>query len=707
MQDISRSEIKCMLDPRSIAIVGASNNQNSIGGRPIKFLLQCGFEGNIYPINPKYESLQGLKCYPDIAALPEAADMLIVAVNANRVLETMQKAYAKGIKSAVVFSSGFGEIGEEGIAIQNALASFCHDKGIALMGPNCLGYINHWGKTTATFSGALERGIYKTGPAALIAQSGAVGGMLYAIAQEKGIGISYMIVGGNEAVLSTADYMEYVLLDEQTRVVASYMEGIKDVERLKQCARMSMQKQKPLVVMKVGRSKAGSRAAASHTGSIAGEDSLADAFFKQHGILRVDNDEQLFHCMKVFSSPKRLKGNRIGILSISGGAGVIMSDACEANGLTVTELLPETEAKLQTLLPPFGSPRNPVDITAQVLTEVDKFYDSTRCVIEDPNTDGVVIFIGLLEHLKDKLVPAIVNLDQLSDKPLVVVWMASNDDVRREFHKYLIPFFEDPDQAIYALGQLNQFRSYCQAFSLAEASGNQVRMESNELCAMDSQASGMINELQSKKYLECFGIPVTADVLTHTSDEALAAARKIGFPVVLKVVSKDIPHKSDIGGVVLNIATEQELQEAYQRILDNVRGKVPNALLEGILLSEMAPPGIEMLVGLKNDPSFGPVMLVGMGGIYVEIMKDVSTRILPVSRPEVEAMLKELKSYTLLTGARGKKEKDIDALVDTLLCVANMGISLDEKLAELDINPLLVFDKGQGVRAVDALLSLR
>lgn len=705
-----QEDLRPLLDPESIAIVGASNNDKSIGGRPIKFLKDYGYQGKIYAINPKYDMVQGVPCYPEINALPEAVDLLIVAVRAELVLTNLEQAKEKGIKSALVFSSGFGEIGGQGLEMQKQLADLAIANHIPICGPNCQGFINHWDNTTATFTGALTRGKFKKGPAALIAQSGAVGGMLYAIAQETGIGLSYMIVGGNEAVVSTGDYLYYVLNDEKTRVVATYMEGIKDAARLAECAQLSMEKEKPIIAMKVGRSAAGSKAAASHTGSIAGEDSLADAFFRQFGIIRVDNASEMFHCLKIFSSPKRLRGKRIGILSISGGAGVIMADACEKYGLELAQLQPDSEEQLRSLLPPFGSPRNPVDITAQVLTEVDKFYASAKCVVDDPGTDGIVIFIGLLEHLKDQLIPAILKLDENTDKPITVVWMAGNNEIRESFQNTSIPFYEEPTQAIYALGQLNKFRGFVASYRKTGAGAKQTAVMDTgcgDILNNLQREGNVLDEINSKKLFKAFNIPVTNDVLVKSQEEAVAAIRDIGFPVVMKIVSPDITHKSDAGGVILNITSTQELIQAYEQIMNNVRTKVPHARIDGIMISQMVPPGTEMLVGLKHDNAFGPIIVVGMGGIYVEVLKDASSRILPINRQDAYEMLEELQSYPLLKGVRGQKAKDIEALVDVLLSISNMGMALQGRIAELDINPLIVFDEGQGVCAADGLVSLR
>ncbi len=703
-----QNRLSALLKPSSIAVLGASANDNSIGGRPIKFLKQYGFKGKIYPVNPKYTTLQGLECYPGIDALPEPADLLIVSIRAEFVPAALEAAVQKGIKAALIISSGFSEAGKEGKALQQRIVEIAEKSNLLISGPNCQGFIDHWDDIPATFTGSLVRGAYRKGPIAFCSQSGAMGYHFYGMAKEMGIGFSYMISSGNEAQLTTSDYIEYVLDDENTQAVAAYLEAINDVPKLRLCANKALENEKPLIVMKAGTSKAGSQAAASHTGSIAGGDNLVEALFKQTGILRVYGTEQLLDCVKAFNMSKRIKGPNVAIVSISGGAGVVMADDCERFGLNVHTFENKTVEKLRSLIPYFGSPNNPVDLTAQVLGDPEKFSDAIRCAANDPGTDAVVIFIGLLEHLKDVLIPPIEKLDKGTDKPIFVTWMACNDQIRSDFAKNGIPLYEHPGKCIYALGQMNRFRLEIEKHQKRSCGQSCPGSGQGPDCPDPSAGlSGKQDEFTSKKILKQFGIPVTTDIVAKSRDEAVAAAERIGFPVVLKVVSADIPHKSDIGAVALNLPSAPEAGKAYETIINNVQKAAAGARIEGIMVSNMVPKGIELLVGLKNDDNYGMVLVVGLGGIFVEVMKDVSSRILPLSRFDIVEMLEELKAYPLLKGARGGTPRDIEALVDVLLKISEMATVLKDRIVELDINPLIVFEKGKGAVAADALAVLR
>ncbi|KIX12609.1 acetate--CoA ligase family protein [Dethiosulfatarculus sandiegensis] len=698
-----------LFKPKSIAVLGASQNGNTIGGRPIRFLKEYGYQGAIYPINPKYKECQGLKCYPNITALPEAVDHLMVVVRAELVADAVLQAAQKGIKSVMIFSSGFAEAGEEGKAMQRRIQDVAREYNMPVCGPNCQGFIDHFNQVTATFTGSLVNGDFNKGPVAFCSQSGAMGYHFYGMAQRMGLGFSYMVSTGNEAVLTTSDFLRYALDDENTGLVASYMEAINDPDQLARCADLAFKKQKPLLVMKVGRSMAGSQAASSHTGSIAGEDRIADTFLEQNGILRVDSVGQFFDLFKVFSNPKRLKGDNVGIVSISGGAGVVMADDCERFGLNVVTFAPETEENLTQKLPYFGSAKNPVDLTAQVLTASEKFYDCLKCVADDPNTDAIVVFIGLLEHMKDILVPPIARLEKETEKPILVTWMACDDPIRKDFKKYGIPLYEEPTRCIYALGQLNRFRK-----ALAHQSERKKQptvAPDQSLTAKVSQLldgdSKELDEMTSKELIQAFGIPATKDVLVTDKSEAGEKAAEIGFPVVMKIVSPEVAHKADVGGVILDIKDKDQATQAFESIMQGVSRARPQARLKGVMISPMVRNGLEMLVGIKNDPVFGPVLMAGLGGSYVEIFKDVSTRVLPITAFEAKDMLKELKAYKLLKGARGGAPRDIDALVEVLLKTSTLAMSLSDRISELDINPLLVFEKGKGVMALDALVSVK
>lgn len=696
-----------LLKPKSIAVLGASSNPNTIGGRPIHFLKEYRFSGGLYPINPKYQSLQDLPCFASINDLPESVDLLIVAIRADLVEKAVDEAIAFGIKSIMIISSGFGEVGPDGQAVQDRIAEAARKAGVAVMGPNCQGFIDHWGGLPATFTGSLVRGHFNKGPISFVSQSGAMGYHFYGMAQEMGLGFSYMISSGNEAVVSTSDYLHYVLNDENTHVAAAYMEGLKDPDKLRRCARLAHEKAKPLLVMKVGRSAAGTRAASSHTGSMAGEDHLVEALFKQDNVLRIDQIGQFFDAFKAFSSPKRLEGDRIAIVSISGGAGVVMADDCEQFGMQVCRFTDETEKVLKKLLPAFGSAKNPVDLTAQVLTQPKSFQQCLNSVANDPNVDGIVVFIGLLEHLKDVLIPPIKMIDRLTPKPILVTWMACNDKIRKEFCQNNIPLYEDPSRCLYAMSMLNRYRLGCGFQHQKKTTTPDFENKCPQIAKMTTAtSSGIIDEARAKAVLQQFGIPTCRENTAGSAADTARIASRIGFPVAIKAVSTQIPHKSDVGGVVLNVGDAESAAEAFHSIIKNVNRNRPDVTVEQVLISEMIKNGVELLVGLKNDPVFGPAIMVGFGGVFVEIYRDVATRLLPIGEKDALMMLQELKGYPILTGARGSSPKDVQAVVETLLRVSDMGMALKSCLAEMDINPLLVLDQGLGVKAVDALIKV-
>ena len=700
-------DLDTLLKPKSVAVLGASKNPNSIGGRPVRFLKEFGFKGAIIPVNPKYEELQGLPCYPDLDSLPEAAELLIVAVKAEMVPAAIEKAAANGIQSAMIVSSGFGEVGGDGLEMQKKIAAVARQHNMPIMGPNCQGFIDHYRGITATFTGALLRDNFYKGSVAFVSQSGAMGYHFYAMAQEMGLGFSYMISSGNEAVLTAGDYLKYVLKDENTKVAAAYMEGLSDPAVLRECANFALKQDKPFLVMKVGRSSAGSRAASSHTGSLAGEDRLVDSFFNQEGILRVNRVGQFFDLFKAFNCGKRLKGNKIAIVSISGGAGVVIADECEEVGMKVVDFAPETESTLSGLLPNFGSEKNPVDLTAQVLGHSEGWYRSIKCVADDPNTDAVVVFIGLLEHMKDELIPPLVKINSETDKPILVTWMACDEAIRKDFRENGIPLYEEPHRCVYALSMMNKYRTLREIQAERVSSPVSVDVGASGVFESSENMSGVLDEVTSKKILARAGLPTANEVLITSRDDAPAALDQVNGRAVMKVVSREIPHKSDVGGVVLDIREPEKATRAFDQIMHNVRQAKPDANIEGVLVSEMVDSDLEMLVGLKNDPVFGPVIMTGLGGVFVEIFQDVSTRVLPIGKWDAHSMLKELKGYPLLLGVRDGKKKDIEAVVETLVRVGNLGMSLGSRLAEMDINPLMVMSEGGGVKAVDALISLK
>ncbi|MBS7526235.1 acetate--CoA ligase family protein [Fusibacter paucivorans] len=695
--------MKHLMAPDSIAVLGASNRPESIGGRPIKFLKDYGFKGAVYPINPKYETIQGLPCYKDISSIPQKADLLIIITKPNSILQAMRDAKARKIPAVMIITSGFSESGDDGKKLEEALVTYARDNEMLVMGPNCQGFVNFDKKVTATFTGALSRGNLQQGNICLISQSGAMSGMLYAMAVDLGIGFSYLISGGNESIVTTSHFIDYAVDDDRTDAICVYMEGIKDAPLLKAAARKAVEQDKPIVAMKVGKSEAGSKAASSHTGALASSDAIVDSFMKQSGILRVETTDDLFDAMKVFSNGKRSDGNRIGVVSISGGAGVVMADACEKYQMTLPKLSGETEKELSANIPAFGSPHNPVDLTAQVLTAYEKFYHCIETVAADESVDAVVIFIGLLEHLKDNLLKAIEDLNAVTQKPILVTWLAATPEIKSWFYEKKIPLFEDSDRCIFGASLLWRYTALKREVMLPiERTGDDLTASVHE---MYKGINGFLNEWDSKQMIAAAGVMTDSPIVAADAAALASIAEKLNYPVAVKVLSQSILHKSDIGGVVLNVGDKTALLNAYTSILDNVEANGLASAFEGVIVSPMRPKGTEMIVGIKKDPHLGTAVVLGMGGTMVEILKDSVMQLIPIDKRNAVKMIDSLKSRKMLYGYRDIARKDIDALAAIIVRVSDLCMARPD-IQEMDINPIFVYDEGQGAVALDALIKL-
>ncbi|MDK2868053.1 MAG: hypothetical protein PWP38_2368 [Clostridiales bacterium] len=695
--------MKALMAPNSIAILGASSRPESIGGRPIKFLKAYGYQGAIYPINPKYETIQGLPCYRDISSIPQKADLLIIITKPDSILQAMQDAKARGIQAVMIITSGFSESGDDGKKLEAALINYANANDMLVMGPNCQGFVNFDKKVTATFTGALSRGNLQQGNICLISQSGAMSGMLYAMAVDLGIGFSYLISGGNESIVTTSHFIDYAVDDDKTDAICVYMEGVKDAPLLKAAAKKAIERDKPIVAMKVGKSEAGSKAASSHTGALASSDAIVDSFMQQSGILRVETTDDLFDAMKVFSNGKRAGGNRIGVVSISGGAGVVMADACDKYQMTLPKLSDETERELSANIPVFGSPHNPVDLTAQVLTAYEKFYHCIEAVAADDSVDAVVIFIGLLEHLKDNLLKAIEDLNGVTQKPILVTWLAATPEIKSWFYDKQIPLFEDSDRCIYGTSLLWRYTALKREVMQATETGGAALAAS--VYEMYKGTNGFLNEWDSKHMVSSAGIMTDSPAVAHDTAALKELAGTLHYPVAVKVLSRSILHKSDIGGVILNVTDEASLLSAYATILDNVEANGLTSAFEGVIVSSMLPKGTEMIVGIKKDPLLGTAVVLGMGGTMVEILKDSVMQLIPIDKRNALKMIDSLKSKKMLYGYRDITRKDINALAEIIVRVSDLCMARPD-IQEMDINPVFVYDEGEGAVAIDALIKL-
>ena len=686
-----------MLSPKSIAIVGVSADFNKLNGRPMKFLLDKGYAGAIYPVNPKYDEIAGIKCYPSVLELPEPADLAVVAVPAKFVLDTVRQLGEAKVASAVIFSSGFGEMGPEGKALEKAVGDAAREGGVRICGPNGLGLINAFEGVMATFSQYADADT-PAGPVGFVTQSGAFGTAINALARNRHLGFGLFLNTGNEADVDFVTGMSAVLDDPRIAVGAGYIEGLKDGEGLVALAEKAMALEKPLVVTKVGRFGAGARAAASHTGSLAGEDAIFDGVARQLGLIRGRNEEHMLDVVQTLAYTDLPNGRGVGIVTQSGGAGVLMADRAEELGLDVPRLSAETTAALKTAIPAFGATGNPVDITGQFLADPKILLNSVIAVLADPAVDIAVVWLQLMERYTDLLVEIFAEIKEKADKPFIVCWVAASDNALRRMSETGIATIRGADPVIEVVAGLVQYRETRDAWradTVARRTTPQPKLELPD-------ESGVVSTVAAAKALIAAEVPLTRHTLCRTADEACDAAAAIGYPVAMKIESPDLPHKTEAGGVSLDLADEKAVRRAFDQIVGNAERFDAKAAIEGVIVQEMAMGTVELVVGLKNDPVFGMVIMVGLGGVFVEVMRDVVFRKAPVTVTQAGEMLNSLEGKAILDGVRGAPPVDRDALTELIAAVSRFGASAADRISELDLNPVLAGP--EGAVAVDWLL---
>ena len=702
------SNIDYFFNPKSIAIVGASDRRSKPGGRPLAALRERGYAGKIFPVNPRYTEIHGMPCYPSILDVADDVDMAIISVPASLVLDVIQQCAEKRVKVAVIFSAGFSEAGAEGEALQRELRDLAREEGIRILGPNCLGLMNLTNSVMASFAYVMDLEPASPKTLGFVSQSGAYGAMMYADATEAGVGFSSFTSVGNEADLEFSDFVEYLLDDPHTQIIGGYLEGAKNGARLRRVAERALERRKPILLMKVGRTGAGARAAASHTGSLAGDDEVYDAFFRQLGIIRIEDLGELTSFAILHRCGRSVEGKRVAILSGSGGRGVMLADKCESLGLSVPEITGATRAKLEEHLPSFGSARNPVDLTAQAGGDPAMPLRCLRALLEDDNTD--VVLTDALFHHGDamKLARELIDIYESTSKPIVLMWRRRHNSAELEEPLELvqragIPILPDGIQAAKAIASLAWYQRKAREGRVVDPRSDLAQPA--RLAEVDALLGGTesLSEFDCKRILKQVGIPITREGLATSPDAAVELARELGYPVALKVQSGHIQHKTEAGAIALGLGSDAEVREAYDEILANARRFAPGAEIQGVLVQEMLEEGTEVIIGTTMDPVFGPVVMFGLGGIFVEALRDVSFRIAPLTRRDAEEMIDEIRGSRVLEGMRGKPPADREALIDAILRVSRLVTDRREDIEELDINPLVVFAKG--AKAVDALIS--
>jgi len=707
--ECSVDAMKSMFMPSSIAVVGASREPGRVGYSVVKNLIDGGYEGRIYPINPNATEILGLKCYGNIKDVPEVPDVAVIAIPAKFVSGIITELGAKGVKVAVIITSGFAEIGEA--ELQRNLVDTARRAGVRLVGPNIFGYYYTPRNLCATFCTPYT----KRGGIALTCQSGGVGMAIIGFTRSRGIGVSAIVGLGNKADVNERNMLEFFAGDENTKVVAMHMEDIKDGRGFIEAAKKAAAR-KPIVVLKVGRSQYGARAALSHTGALAGEDAIYDAAFKQAGVLRARTLDEFLDWARVLEMLPVPKGENVLIHTSAGGLGVILSDACSEEGLELMDVPKDMMEKLSKYVPPFGSLRNPVDITGSNTPEGN--LETMRIVLKDPRVHSLVF--GYWHTIITPPMAFAKCLGQALEearkegivKPVVAA--LSGDVEVEEAARYLeqrgVPSYPyAPERAVSALTAV--YRYYRMAQRKNESIGKVRVMEAGGSVGVardivdQARKNGrkVLTEYEAKAILKAFGIPTTEDRLARTLEEAEDYASRLGFPIVLKISSPDIVHKSDAGCVRTGLSSPQDVASAYREILDNAANYNPNARIIGISVQTMAQKGHEVIVGSKRDPTFGQAVMFGLGGIFTELLKDVSFRLAPITRDEALEMIDETKGAQLLKGFRGQEPADIEAVGEILVKVSQMVMRLPE-IAELDINPIIVHTRG--ATAVDARIAI-
>jgi len=688
------SAIGALLRPRSVAIIGASADASKMTGRPVGYLQKYGFTGDIWPVNPRAETIAGLRCYPDIAALPGAPDAAIVLLGPERAEAAVRGLAARGCQAAIVLASGYGEANEEGARRQQALKDAAGT--MRLLGPNTIGLVNLTDGMMLSATGALEVGDLPAGRISVVSQSGGILGSLLSRAADRGIGFAKLVSTGNEADLDSSDMIEHLVEDEATDVIAVYMEGLRRPDVFQRAARRAAELGKPIVVYKVGRSDSGARAATSHTGALAGADRVYDALFRQCGVIRAESFTDLLDIPAALVTGRRMRGNRVAILTSTGGAGTLLADNCGLADIDVPPPDAATTGRLATLLneDPAAIGRNPVDVTLAGLRP-DLFRGAIDALLEGDAYDAVVVVIGSSALATPDIVAgAIVECQARSEKPVLAYVSPHAPHLVRLLNAQGIPAFATPESCATVLKAL-------QSRNLPPAAA----MTPPDTSILAPFPPGNLNEAESKALFARFGVPVTREQTASDAAAAAAAARDMGGEVVLKILSRAIAHKSDLGGVRVGLTAEQ-IPDACAAMLQSLRAAGAPAP-EGFLVQERIRGGVEMILGFHRDPQLGPVILLGSGGVAAELFGDTALRLLPITRTDAEAMVEELKAARLLRGFRGAPPADIAALVDTVLAFAAMAGAAGERLLEAEINPLFVLPAGQGAYAVDGLAVLR
>lgn len=687
--------------PQGVAIIGASSNPTKLSFGIFKNLLQYGFQGKIYPVNPNAKEILGLTCYPDILSVPDPVDLAVSVVASNLTPAVLEACGQRGIKAVTIISGGFREIGPEGEKLEKQCLEIAHKYGMHLVGPNCVGTMDLYSGLNTTFI----HGVPEKGHIGFLSQSGAICGGIVDYVRGKHIGFSNFVSLGNEADVTETDMIEYLADDPDTRVIALYVEAIKDGSRfMGVCEQVA--KTKPIVLLKAGKTQAGAKAVSSHTGSIAGAITAYKTAFKQCGVIEVDTVADLFDVAHVLTCQALPRGNRAVILTNSGGPAALASDSLGMHGFSLANLEKKTQEVLRSHLNPSAQVSNPVDMLGGA--EPEDYERSFKELAEDPNVDILLPILVPQALIKaEKVAEAIVNAAKGLDKPVLCCFMGDEavQEARRVLHKNGFPMFTFPDSLGRVLASMKFYADWIEKSHRKKEWEIRRHRGMVEEVLSQYKYQRLIGEKDTRPILEAYGIPVIAGGFAANLNEAQKLYQEFGPSVVMKIVSPHILHKSDVGGIRIGIRNSEELEASYHQMMEEVKQKMPEAMIEGVLIERMAPKGQEVIIGMKRDPVFGPLLMFGFGGIFVEVFQDVAFRIAPVEYQEAREMVFETKSGRLLTGYRNLPEFDVEGIVEGIQRLGQLALDFPQ-IAEVEINPCLVLPKGQGILALDGRIVL-
>ncbi len=701
-----RSPVEILLTAKSVAIVGASDNGIKPSGRTQRYLKKYGFSGTVYPINPTRETVQGARSYASLSDLPEVPDLTVIVLPQAAVEGALEECGERGIEFAIVFASGYAELGADGAKLQESLLATARRAGVRILGPNSVGAVSAGNNLTATFMTGLDQDRFDLTDegVAFVSQSGAMGGFILNMAHTGGLGVGRFFSTGNEADLSLSEIIEGLVEEGSTRVVLGYVEGVRDGDRFQSALASAQAAGVPVAMMKVGRSARGAAAAASHTGALAGSNAVFDGVFDRFGVHRAMDVEHLLDLGLVFSQPARPMGNRVSIVTLSGGAGVLMTDYAEDLGLDVFTWNEEWQQKMAEVLPPFASCANPIDTTGAIAANQAMLTDALEVCLQNPDTDILLVLLGNLEMEEDSICGSIIEIAARTDKPVLVTWVGGSGNPVRKLSANGVPTFSEPIRtmrAASALAKSSRWRAGVDSVVLAH---QPVDVDLSVLTQAIEREKTYLDEVASKALLSSAGVRTVKEKEATSPSGALEAAQELGLPVVLKLLSDEIAHKTEHNAVRVDLDTDEDIVTAAEEIL--AVAKRLNLKDRRLVLQQMLPPTTELILGMTTDPVFGPVILLGIGGVLTEVMADVQVRPSPVTAAEARTMIDSLRGVSLLHGLRGRVAVDQDDLVATVVAFSELCTAAAPQVESIEINPLLIDAAGKPV-AVDALVVLK